>query len=489
MIDYGKLQPGVYLQHGDSIKSLEMLRSEIFQLGEDGAPSGVDELAARVAWVFIALETRKQKILEVPAAWMAGEDELDVPPLQFGMREFLPRIDEALQLYKRCYLHKTRNGSGQVIRVRWLDPATITPNIDSVDTAEDVQEYIRKVSGQPDKHIPAENILDFTIKGQREVHAAPSAATATSLAAQIMHGMGTAQDSIFDNNAIPPILINVPMSTTNEDKGRLEALFKRLFQPKRRGSKEQRLVAVRGEAVQVQQVELDFSKLMMTELGAENIKTILKSHGVPLALAYNDDSANRSTSEEATRNFISALGARAEFIAEVINADPDFEAMGFSWLPAPGEHWSQKRDEAQASLAFNRYTVGGLHPQAALYLLGITKEQFPDDMRGMLFAPVASRAGPVTDGEAESDQAREEREPEGAGEKWALSEGFRKDLDKWRRKALKRLAAGKSAAIDFHSEHIPSSLNAAIGSYLQGADSPDRVRLAFADAQRWQGYP
>ena len=471
MTNYGKLNPGVYLQHGDSVKSLEILRSEIFDLGSKSAPVDVDTLAAQVSWVYIALSLRKERILEVPMSWRKSGELVSGPDVEFKMRGLLPRIDEAIQLYGRAYLYKLRNANGNFAGVRWVDPLTITPEVDSgFRRPEQVNWYTRELSGRDDMDIPAKDIIDITVRGQRELVPAPAAAAATSLAAQIVHGMQSAQDNVYDNNAIPPVLINVPQNIDEQEKLRLQSFWRRLYNRDRGSDGGQRVVAVR-DGVTVQQVELDFSKLLMTEIEESQVLSILNAHGVHDAIGRADASANRSTREEATRNFIATLGARAEFIAEIINDDPDMIALDLELNFQVNEHWSQKRDEELAAKTFATY-LGGMQPEAAAHIVGIRADDFPEAMRDRIFL-----TGPV-ESTVESPESRSEP-----------NKAMDYDLDKYRRKALKRLGAGRSASVDFVSENIPSSLLSAVDRMLKSADTKGRVNAVFSDAHRWQSYP
>jgi len=53
------------------------------------------------------------------------------------------------------------------------------------------------------------------------------------------------------------------------------------------------------------------------------------------------------------------------------------------------------------------------------------------------------------------------------------------DLDKWRRKAIKAVKAGRSAVVKFESNHISPVLMAAITGALETAQTPDDVQRVF----------
>ena len=63
------------------------------------------------------------------------------------------------------------------------------------------------------------------------------------------------------------------------------------------------------------------------------------------------------------------------------------------------------------------------------------------------------------------------------------------DLERWERKALKRLKGDKPAACEFESEHIGDSLSAAIAGALESAETADEVKHLFASVPMWEVYP
>lgn len=69
------------------------------------------------------------------------------------------------------------------------------------------------------------------------------------------------------------------------------------------------------------------------------------------------------------------------------------------------------------------------------------------------------------------------------------AESLAKDLAKWRTKAIKLLKDGKSPAVKFDSDTLPSSLIGSIMGALDNAKSSIDVNRIFHDAMRWGKYP
>jgi hypothetical protein len=66
---------------------------------------------------------------------------------------------------------------------------------------------------------------------------------------------------------------------------------------------------------------------------------------------------------------------------------------------------------------------------------------------------------------------------------------MRADLIKWRNKAANRLRLGKSAAVKFKSDAIPTSLQGAILGSLEAAENTGDVTRIFHNAMTWGQYP
>ena len=55
--------------------------------------------------------------------------------------------------------------------------------------------------------------------------------------------------------------------------------------------------------------------------------------------------------------------------------------------------------------------------------------------------------------------------------------------------AEKRLKIGKSAAVEFESEYIPSTLASAIIGALEGVETVEGLVTIFESAEAWKAYP
>ena len=63
------------------------------------------------------------------------------------------------------------------------------------------------------------------------------------------------------------------------------------------------------------------------------------------------------------------------------------------------------------------------------------------------------------------------------------------DLERWQRKAIKRVEDGQPAACTFTSQHIPAGIAGAISGGLEAATTVEAVKAIFEDALAWEAYP
>ena len=70
-MDYSKYKPGIYLQMGDQLTPVTSSKSASFLAAfgaSGGGATGAEALAEKVAWVYIALQKRRELILEIELA-------------------------------------------------------------------------------------------------------------------------------------------------------------------------------------------------------------------------------------------------------------------------------------------------------------------------------------------------------------------------------------------------------------------------------------
>ena len=379
-MDYSELKPGLYLQRGERIKSLDTTERGLASLLMGRTANDLEKLMAGVGWVFIALNERRKGLggLYPLGEWMQGDTKLDGFPFAFHWQTVFDRVDAALQTTGEAFLLKQRRGR-TLIGIRWLDPDAIQTDERDIEVVPGGVQYRRywytNGIGQRES-IPAEDIIHFTLYGRDDTGPGPTAGIATQLAANILYGLGETFSTLFDNNALPVVLVYVPMGTSDPDVKAVEGRIQRLFN-RRRGTRENRVAGMR-EGVTVTPLPVNFNDLQAQSLEDSQIRQILTAHDVPYELVANV--ANFAVAGDRRRGFTEAMGQRLESIARVFCDDPEIATLRLSYDTNVEKHWSMKGDEAAAAAAVLAYVQSGFTPWAAAYLMGIAEDQFPEDI-------------------------------------------------------------------------------------------------------------
>lgn len=381
------LSPGVHLMQGDRVvKSLSLTDYDSWRaIGYGGGNESAETLLSMVGWVYTAIIYRRNQLGEVPYSWQRNGDDVDAPPVPIPVDVF-GRIDQALQLGSVAYLHKEKNGSGRTLRLRWLDPAACSP-INTTYTEDDYGFYSYYSEDGSYSVIPREDLIIFRLRGLRERDAMTSASSATALAAQILHGMEATADGFYETNGLPLIAVIVPDTTATDEVKRVERRFGRLFRQRRQAADGNKTVGLR-ENTDIKVISFAPKDLAMRELEDSKKEAVLVAHEVPPAVVYKD--VNLAEAQEKKRHFVGVMAARLDFIARELNADPDLQRIRVRLDVRIEQHYSMRRDEDKVSQAFVRYKQGGFTPEAAAFIVGITEEDFPEEMRGNIWRDVSA---------------------------------------------------------------------------------------------------
>lgn len=405
-MEYSKLKPGLYLQTGQNIKALSLTSAAGWDDFLNARSPGVETLAAQVSWVFIATHRRRSYMRQIPYTWqLNGNDveEWEDVPFTFGRatdRQEFQRIDTAMQLYGFAAYEKMRGQgrrAGNVAALAWLDPAMLEPDPRTGDRLQGYTQYFYNTSTNR-RTIPGEDVLFINNYGMREIAPSPSAASATSLAAQILHDMGNAGRNFFDSNALPAMLVYVPPGTSELERTRLGDAFRRIFssqQPKD-GNK---TIGV-SQDVKIEKLSFEPDKWLLSDISDGYREEILSAHDVPPELVYR--TANRAEKEEAVQTIVSAMGGRLEDISVAFNMDEDMKRLGLRLTVQTEQHKAFDRDMASLSTAAVNFAQI-FTPEATAHLLGIAEDEFPPGME--IFATAPPAAQPMAD---DVDEMREE---------------------------------------------------------------------------------
>lgn len=378
MID--NLKPGLYIQHGNKYTALKSV-SNLADLMLNGRASSLDALAAQVSWVFIALNKRRNRLLELTWEWQQDGEAMDGTPYDMPFKEMIQQVDESMQLNATAYFYKQRRGR-QLVGIRWLDPNCVTPDMDTASHAKGgIQQYWYETNvgmQAVGRWLPKEDLIVFKRPGLRELLPSASAGLATRLAAEILRAMEQSTDSFYASGGLPITLVFVPPGRERERDENLVPRIRRLFNPRKRKTGEHRVAGVSTD-VKIEQLSLAPKDMMQGETEKSKILAILAAHDVPESEVY--EASNLATRREDIESIVLAVGGRLQYIADVMNMDDELRAAGYSLTVNLEAHPSQKRDNAEVALAYSRFYQNGMTAEAAAYYMGIKEEDFPEGMQ------------------------------------------------------------------------------------------------------------
>ena len=399
-------------------------------------------------WAYRCINIRSDAAQSVPWAIRRGDESLPAShPAVRVIREVGPemnwsdliRATEAdLNTYGNAYWLKQRSLAGKVGALLRLNPATVAVESDQ----RGISAFVQELKGVRTSFERGDVVYFRTYDPTDDLSGMPAMEVAMQ-AANAGISAATYTAAFFENYAIPPLLMTTEQSIGDAEMSRIKAWWDRWF----RGAKRQHRVGIMGSGLKPHVLGYSTKDLALSEVLAEVRRDICAAFGVPPALAGAWEAANYATMQELRKCFWQdTMIPRLDYVAAVLEAEllPEFEP-GLEWRWKYGEIEalaSDLRDEAERHAVLVQ--AGIENPGAAATALGV-------EPASVLPAPPAPS-------------------PNGA---------LRTDLDKWQRKAIKRLKDGRSALCEFDSEHIPVPERARIMRGLLAAVNVDEVRAVF----------
>lgn len=354
------LKPGVYFwDGGNNVKSFVDWRTYETQFG--GSTGDLLRVVRNlIGWEFAAIEKRRDTLAEIPYEW-EGTKEAD--PLGLSM-EMLQRIDEALQTTGAAYLWKDRGAFGvKLLGLTWLDPRTMTPNVQDANVRDDIDWYQRnpmhlQVTGADELTIKTVDLLRFQRLGLRELVPETSATAAISVVASALRVMYRTSEQALAQGAIPPKVVVVPPSTSKEDKLSLRQWLERVVR-RNLESPEQQFVPV-SSGIEFHDLVLAPNTLFtpgLREYEQNLITQLLAAHQVPQTLIF-DSASNFATARQTKTNFVQIMAQRLEKIAKRINTDPDIVRLKVALRVNVSQHEALQREELEKAITLSTLTGG-----------------------------------------------------------------------------------------------------------------------------------
>ena len=466
-IDYAGLKPGLYVQRGAHIKALDISRGGnetwLQALGFDRRVNA-DELTNKEAWTNVAITRRVEMLQSIPYAWVQGESDMEDGPFGMRMRPLLAQIDKALQTKTNgAYLYKLRGMGKQIQAMIWLDPDTVTPDMDTATLKDGIRRFERKKDNGKTEWIAAEDLVWFRRAGQRELQSDPSPLEASRKSAEVLYNLARLEDFFYEGAGMPIMLVMIPAGTNKNDKKEIEGRFKRLANAMR-NPQEIRTMAVR-EGVTIEQLSFSPRDLDLESSEKRNRDKVLAVHLVPLSIAMSN-AANYATAISDQIQFAGTMATRLESIAETFNADADFMAAGYTLDVRRNELPVNQEEESQRAQAFAHLVGAGVHPEAAMAMLGYDLPENYD--------------GPILKEDDAEDEPEPEQMPEQLEEQLPQMKSVFWHDDEKRFKAWYKKRGADADIETFNSNEL---------SYLDKLDIIAEVNADAGGIYDWHNYP
>lgn len=446
-------------------------------------------------------EIRKGKrIYDTSAEW---ENKVGFMP---NPTRLLYLIEAALTLAGKAYVFRERNVA-VTKELKYHLPSSVRPEI-SKDKSE-VEYFIRKVD-MVDKRFKVEDYIYFW-PPDPYVEIGPAEnfpALAAVHACGVLVNMDLFAEGFFERGAIKAMLLTVKGMPVPAEREKLENWWRRVVGGIKNafGAK-----VINAEAITPVVVGEGMKELENVTVGQEKREDISIALGIPMSILFAN-AANYATSQQDELNFLNkTIIPECEFIASVLN-EQLFDALGLRFVFLPETLDAMQEDENERAAAMNTFMDAVIKAETlemAQALFMIYGVEVPDEAMALIETYYAEKKKAAEDAEKrnaeqleklreqqsqppelEQEEEEEEEEPLPPPTKayvmeksppFVLSVEALRDLEIWRRKALKAIAKGEKVTFTNIDAIIPENVYTTISAALDMAKSTDDVHRIFTD--------
>lgn len=277
--------------------------------------------------------------------------------------------------------------------------------------------------------------------------------------------------SHFINDAVDITLLSSKgMSKTSGDA--LKFWFKSVLKKLGRHSSE-RVIAVDGE-VKIDRLTSSLKDSAIDIVDTHSMRGVADAFGMPTSLLRSDSGANRAISDNDRESFLNdTIIPRTKFYESILN--PFLEEVGQRIEFAPQEMPELQVDETERAGSLAAMVNAGVDLLVAMRTLGYDLEE--EDWK------ILEKTQEEKKQQAEKIQQNIQLNQPDNPQEDQPEEPAKADLEKWKRKALNAMKAGKSAGVDFDSDKISSELRASILKKLSDVRTEEDIRLIFSNGR------
>ena len=464
-------------------KTLVPLPGWVEAMERQGEVTGEASAFARVPLVFRAINLRCNDLASVPIHVYSGDTELeDGWPFDQDLSELIWMTEAALLLRGAGYWLKNRNRVS-LNGAQWLNPFTVRVEMPlGVDPIPENIRFIQSVNARQYGPWSTDEVAYFREFNPMDDIGPGISSTAVALAnAKLMDYVTRFAGQFFAGGAMPITALGMPEATTKEEADHAEGFFQRAM----RGiTNAFRVLAIRGD-LKVSTITPPLKDLAMPDLNNQAMSAVAWAFGMSETMLR--DAANFATAGvHDLQYWQNTIRPRCPKYQNVIN-NQFLKGTDIRIEFAPNEMDVFQEDEATRATSLQSLVNSKMPLRLAMEILGydLTKEQWAmldaDEQRRQETAE-RIQAGVGGQDEEEADRLQQQRD--------MADQRREEDLRKWQRLVLHRLAEGKARkALDFKSDHIPSSLHSAISARLEGVRDAQAVRSIFNAAMAAKTMP
>jgi phage portal protein BeeE len=461
-------KPGDNLVYFDGVKStpLSEIRNWDAFFGGESSGSAVAPLAAfkTVPWLFRAVDLRAKAVQKMPFALYKRNGSTDISeqaayaPLARRLRALLLLSEASLALHARTYWALETNQFGGNLTPRWIVPTSVTPKFDGGD----VSGFTRHING---REIPLrldQVLYSWVPSLEHDLGPGHAPAAVACHAAGVLHNLDRYLDAYFARGAIRATLLQIEGNPPDAEKRRLEAWWKRMLG----GVKQAFETAAISAAVKPIVIGDSLKETVNKELTQQERENVATAMGVPHSLLFSN-AANFATAQQDMFNlYDGTIVPECELLEGPINEQ---------YLSRIGLRLEFQPERLPCYQVQQVQLAAGLVP----FISSGTVDQ--NEIRSILGLPPKQIEAPASPSSIPATAAARANIPD---EQSPAPSAKATDLDKWQRKALKRLQRGQPAACSFESDYLSAAEHAAIRDALTHATTPAAVKTAFATSGR-----
>ncbi len=403
-----------------------------------------------------------------------------------SFRNLVGLTEVSLILRSEAFIFKKMSMLNTVYALRWFSPLATKP----IWTADGLTSFERKAKKnfEPERYDASEMVYFWIPDPLEETKPDSPIAAAAMAAAGVLFSVDVFAATFFDRGAIKATLLTVEGNLAPQERNRLKSWWDRFY----RGVKNAGAAEVVNANVKPVIVGEGLSELADTALTGERREEIATTLGVPHSMVFSN-SANFATAQQDEQNFYKGtILPECDLIGEALN-EQLFDGLNLQFQFQPEKMDIFQDDETNRAGAVKAYVDAGMKLSVAAAILGVELpnemeyedlDQEPDPVQTQ---PIQLQNNQQNGNNQQQDNQQNNQQNNQQDNQQPVTpaqvKALRKaDLDKWQRKAQKRVDAGKSAGCEFESDWLSDLEIQLIKSKLEAISSKSALNVVFEQA-------